>query len=69
MELRYMDAGEQGPKSANAGPEGTPGYHSHVSYHDIDHRRAPAALDGKDQRRPRDHGAGCGRLDRKPYLS
>jgi hypothetical protein len=26
MELRYMDAGERRPKSAKAGPEGTPGY-------------------------------------------
>jgi len=25
-ELRYMDAGELRPKSANAGPVGTPGY-------------------------------------------
>jgi hypothetical protein len=26
MELRYMDAGERGPKAPPAGPKGTPGY-------------------------------------------
>jgi hypothetical protein len=31
MELRYMDAGERGPKAPTLG-QGTPGYHSHVIY-------------------------------------
>jgi hypothetical protein len=50
MELRYMDAGKRGPKAPTLGHRGTPGHHSHVSYHDIDHRHALAALGGTDQR-------------------
>jgi hypothetical protein len=48
-ELRYMDAAEQGPKRQRWA-KGTPGYHRHVIYRDIDHRYALAAHDGTNYR-------------------
>jgi hypothetical protein len=48
-ELRYMDAGERGPKR-HRWAKGTPGYHSHVIRHDIDHRYALAARDEANHR-------------------
>jgi hypothetical protein len=49
-ELRYMDAGERGPKAPTLGHLGRRVTNSHVINHDVDHRYAVAALDGANLR-------------------
>src|SRR5712675_21776 len=68
-ELRYMDAGERGPKRQRWATRGYRVTNSHVIHHNFGHRYAQPALGGADLRRPRHHRAGCGRIDRKPYVS
>src|SRR5215469_11113469 len=68
LELRYMVAGERGPKAPELGHRGHRVTNSHVIDHDFGHRNASAALGGTNLRRPRHSGAG-GRLPgRRSYL-
>ena len=46
MELRYMDAGERGPKAPKLGHKGRRVTNSHVINHDVDYRYAHPALGG-----------------------
>ena len=49
LELRYMDAGERGPKSAKSwATRGHRVTNSHVIYYHFDHRYACTALGGAD---------------------
>jgi hypothetical protein len=43
-ELRYMDAGERGPKAPKLGHRGHRVTNSHVIHHDFGHRHAGTAL-------------------------
>jgi hypothetical protein len=47
-ELRYMDAGERGPKAPELGQKRRRVTNSHVIYYCFGHRYAFAALDGAD---------------------
>src|SRR5713226_7184866 len=57
------------PKSAIAGPRGYRVTNSHVIHNNFGHRYALAALGGADLRRPCDHCAGRGRINRQSYVS
>jgi hypothetical protein len=47
-ELRYMDAGEQGPKAPKLGHRGRRVTNSHVIHYHFGHRDARTAIDGTD---------------------
>src|SRR5476651_890743 len=49
-ELRYMDAGERGPKAPKLGHRGRRVTNSHVIHYDFGHRYAHTALGGADLR-------------------
>src|ERR1051325_5864125 len=67
-ELRYMKAGERGPKSAKAGPEGHRVTNRHVIDYNFGARPGCAALGGTDLRRSRAARAGGDRPRRKLHI-